>query len=116
MRSKRFLSLFTRLVDKKDMVILLDNVSLGRYNVAITNSIIAILNRQSAEIPKKSIAETLNKTAAQAINKIEGKESEVDNATLESYVGEYQLAPNFCSYYYKRRRKITGTSDRTGKT
>ena len=58
-----FNSLLTRLVDKQQTVILLDNVGLGRFHNNITNSIINILNGQPFEAPKKSIAETLYKTA-----------------------------------------------------
>lgn len=207
-----FNCLFTRAVDKKDTVIILDNVGLGRYHGAITSSIIAILNGQPAEMPKRSIAETLHKmsmekggvaavaeyrklksanpemydfsegelntlgyqllgadktkdaieifklnvemfpksgnpydslgeaylkdgnkelalvnykkafeldpnniTASQAINKIEGKEIKVDNATLESYVGEYQLAPNFVLTVTKEGGKLMGQATGQGK-
>lgn len=57
-----FNCLLTRLVDKQQTIILLDNVSLGRYQGNITNSIINILNGQPFDAPKKSIAETLYKT------------------------------------------------------
>ena len=56
-----FNSLLTRLVDKHQTVILLDNVGLGRYHGQITNSIVSILNGQPAEAPKRSIAEVLYK-------------------------------------------------------
>jgi CubicO group peptidase (beta-lactamase class C family) len=58
-----FNSLLTRAVDKRQTVIILDNVGLGNYHHTITNSIISILNGQPPELPKKSIAETLYKTA-----------------------------------------------------
>lgn len=57
-----FNSLLTRLVDKQQTVIILDNVGLGRYQGNITNSIINILNGQPVDPPKRSIAETLHKT------------------------------------------------------
>ncbi len=60
-----FNSLLTRAVDKRQTVIILDNVSLGTYHQKITNSIISILNGQPAELPKRSIAETLYKTATE---------------------------------------------------
>jgi CubicO group peptidase (beta-lactamase class C family) len=60
-----FNSLLTRLVDKEQTIILLDNVGLGRYHGNITNSIINILNGQPVEPPKQSIAETLYKTAVE---------------------------------------------------
>ncbi|MBC7901626.1 MAG: serine hydrolase [Saprospiraceae bacterium] len=60
-----FNSLLTRLVDKQQTIILLDNVGLGRYHGRITNSIISILNGQPVEPPKKSIAETLYKIAVE---------------------------------------------------
>jgi len=60
-----FNSLLTRLVDKQQTVIILDNVGLGRYHGNITNSIISILNGQPVEPPKKSIAETLYKIAVE---------------------------------------------------
>ncbi len=207
-----FNCLFTRAVDKKDTVILLDNVGLGRYHDVITNSIIAILNGQPAELPKRSIAETLyktvnekggaaaiaeyrklksansamydfsegelntlgyqllrtdktkdaieifklnvemfpksgnpydslgeaylkdgnkelalvnykkaieldpnNTTAAQAINQIEGKEIKVDNAVLESYVGDYELSPNFILTITKEGEKLMGQATGQGK-
>jgi len=58
-----FNSLLTRLVDKQQTIILLDNVGLGRYHGQITNSIVSILNGQPIEPPKKSIAEQLYKIA-----------------------------------------------------
>jgi CubicO group peptidase (beta-lactamase class C family) len=58
-----FNSLLTRLVDKQQTIIILDNVGLGRFHGNITNSIINILNGQPVEPPKKSIAEALYKIA-----------------------------------------------------
>ncbi|HEX8637496.1 MAG TPA: serine hydrolase domain-containing protein, partial [Pyrinomonadaceae bacterium] len=58
-----FNSLLTRLPDKQQTIILLDNVGLGRYQENITDSIINILNGQPVDQPKKSIAETLYKIA-----------------------------------------------------
>jgi tetratricopeptide (TPR) repeat protein len=58
-----FNSRLTRVVDKRQTIILLDNVGLGRHQGNITNSIISILNGQPIEPPKKSIAETLYKIA-----------------------------------------------------
>ena len=58
-----FNCLVTRAVDKRQTVILLDNVSLGQYQGKITNSIIALLNGQPADPPKRSIAEALYKIA-----------------------------------------------------
>lgn len=58
-----FNSLMTRAVDKRQTVIILDNVGGGRLHARITNSIIAILNGQAADPPQRSIAETLYKTA-----------------------------------------------------
>jgi tetratricopeptide (TPR) repeat protein len=55
--------LLTRLVDKQQTIILLDNVGLGRYQGVITNSIINILNGQPFDQPKKSLSETLAKIA-----------------------------------------------------
>ena len=60
-----FNSLLTRLVDKQQTIILLDNVSLGGYHGNITNSITNILNGQPVEPPKRSIAETLYKIAVE---------------------------------------------------
>lgn len=60
-----FNSLLTRLVDKQQTIILLDNVGLGRLHGNITDSIISILNGQPFDAPKKSIADTLYKTASQ---------------------------------------------------
>jgi CubicO group peptidase (beta-lactamase class C family) len=60
-----FNSLISRAVEKKQTVIILDNGSHGQYHPKITNSIIGILNGQPVEPPKKSIAETLYKTAVE---------------------------------------------------
>jgi CubicO group peptidase (beta-lactamase class C family) len=58
-----FNSYIVRAVEKRQTVIILDNVNLGQYHGKITNSIISILNGQPIEPPKKSIAETLYKIA-----------------------------------------------------
>ncbi len=58
-----FNCLFTRLVDQDGLIVILDNVSLGRYQGDITKSIGNILNDQPFDAPKRSIAETLYKTA-----------------------------------------------------
>jgi CubicO group peptidase (beta-lactamase class C family) len=60
-----FNSYFTRLPEQKHTIVLLDNVGLGRYHGGITNSIISILSGQPHDLPKKSIAETLYKSAAE---------------------------------------------------
>jgi CubicO group peptidase (beta-lactamase class C family) len=58
-----FNSLISRAVEKRQTVIILDNVGLGQYHQKITHSIISILNGQPVEPPKRSIAETLYKIA-----------------------------------------------------
>lgn len=58
-----FNSLLTRFVDQKHLVVILDNVGMGNYHANITNSIANILYGQPYDAPKKSIAETLFKTA-----------------------------------------------------
>lgn len=58
-----FNCLFTRMVDRKNLVVVLDNVGLGRYQGNITKSIANILNGQPVVGPKKSIAEAIYKTA-----------------------------------------------------
>lgn len=58
-----FNSLFTRVVDQKHVIVILDNVGQGRYHGGMTASVINILNGQPAENPKRSIAEALYKTA-----------------------------------------------------
>lgn len=58
-----FNSNFARAVDKHQTVIILDNVGFGQYQGKITNSIIAILNGQPPELPKRSIADALRKIA-----------------------------------------------------
>ena len=58
-----FNSLITRAVEKRQTVIILDNVNLGQFHQKITNSIISILNGQPIELPKKSVAEMLYKIA-----------------------------------------------------
>jgi CubicO group peptidase (beta-lactamase class C family) len=60
-----FNSLITRAVEKRQTVIILDNVNLGQYHQKITNSIISILNGQPVDPPKRSIAETLYKIAVE---------------------------------------------------
>jgi CubicO group peptidase (beta-lactamase class C family) len=60
-----FNSLFTRVVEQKSLIVILDNVGMGRYHGGITNSIISILNNQPYDEPKKSVAETLYKTAVE---------------------------------------------------
>lgn len=60
-----FNSLLTRLVDRQQTIIILDNVGLGRYHGNITKSIINILNGQPFDAPKKSISETLYKIAVE---------------------------------------------------
>ncbi len=54
-----FNSLITRAVDKRQTVIILDNIGRGSFHGKITNSILNILNGQPFEPAKKSIAETL---------------------------------------------------------
>jgi CubicO group peptidase (beta-lactamase class C family) len=58
-----FSSLIARAVEKRQTVIILDNINLGRLHGQITHSIISILNGQPFDAPKKSIAETLYKIA-----------------------------------------------------
>lgn len=60
-----FNSLLTRLVDRQQTVIILDNVGMGRYHGNITNSIISILNGQPFDAPKRSIGEALYKIAVE---------------------------------------------------
>ncbi len=61
-----FNCLLTRVVDKRQTVIVLDNVGLGQYHGNITDSIVAILNGQAFDGPKRSIAEQLYKTISAA--------------------------------------------------
>jgi len=207
-----FNSLLTRLVDKQQTIILLDNVGLGRYQGNITGSIINILNGQPFDAPKKSLSETLAKTAkekdaaavvaeyrklktenaqmydfseaelntvgyqllgmkrqkeaieifklnvemfpkssnpydslgeayladnqkelalanykkaveldpqnanaAQIVNKLEGKEVKIDSSVYNSYVGEYELAPNFILTISKEGEKLIGQATGQGK-
>lgn len=60
-----FNSLFTRYPEKKNLVVLLDNVGMGQFHGPITKSISAILNGQPYEMPKRSIAETIAPVAMQ---------------------------------------------------
>jgi CubicO group peptidase (beta-lactamase class C family) len=60
-----FNSNLTRVVDQKHLIVILDNVGLGRYQRNITTSIINILNNQPFDEPKKSIAEALYKIATE---------------------------------------------------
>jgi CubicO group peptidase (beta-lactamase class C family) len=81
-----FNSLLTRLVDKQQTIILLDNVGLGNYHGKITNSIVNILNGQPVEPPKRSIAETLYKIAI---------EKDVASAVAEYRKLKAQNSPTF---------------------
>jgi len=207
-----FNSLLTRLVDKQQTIILLDNVGLGRYHGNITNSIINILNGQPFDAPKKSIAEMLQKTvreknvaaaiveyrklktenaamydfseselntlgyqllgmkrtkdaieifklnvemfpkssnpydslgeayladnqkelalanykkaveldpananAAQIVNRLEGKEIKVDSSAYDTYVGDYEIAPNFILTVTREGDKLLGQATGQGK-
>ncbi len=198
-----FNSLLTRLVDKQQTIILLDNVGLGRYHGNITKSVISILNGQSPDAPKKSLNEALykiatekggtaavaeyrklktenaalydfsegelnslgylllgmkrpsdalevfklnvemfpksanpydslgetylaadqkelalvnykkafeldptNANAAQIIKRLEGKETKINSAIYDSYVGEYEIAPNFILTVTKEGEKL----------
>ncbi len=56
-----FNSLMTRVVDKGQTVVILDNVGFGNRHGRITSAILSILNGQEPELPKKSIAEALYK-------------------------------------------------------
>ncbi len=58
-----FNCLFTRLVDGKNLVIILDNIGQGRYHGAMTNNVVSILNGLPYDPPKMSIAEALRPTA-----------------------------------------------------
>jgi CubicO group peptidase (beta-lactamase class C family) len=58
-----FNSLISRAVEKRQTVIILDNGSHGLSHPKITNSILGVLNGQPFDYPKRSIAETLYKTA-----------------------------------------------------
>ena len=197
--------MITRAVDKRQTVIILDNVGLGQHHGKITNSIIGILNGQPAESPKRSIAESLykivieknaatavaeyrklkaansptfdfaegelntlgyqllrmkrtkdaieifklnvemfpnsanpydslgeayladdqkdpalanykkaseldpkNTNALQVINRLEGKETKVDPAVFDAYVGDYELGPNFILTISKDGDKLFG--------
>ncbi len=48
-----FHSLLTRFVEQKNLVIILDNIEMGRHHNKITDSINSILNDQPLELPKK---------------------------------------------------------------
>lgn len=54
-----FNSLITRAVDKRQTVIILDNIGRGSFHRQITNSILNILNGQPFDPAKRSIAEAL---------------------------------------------------------
>lgn len=60
-----FASLVSRAIEKRQTVIVLDNAGNVLNLSKITNSIFAILNGQPFDAPKKSIAETLYKTATE---------------------------------------------------
>lgn len=56
-----FNSLITRAIEKRQTVIILDNVSQGQFHGQITNSVLSILNGQPFDPPKRSVGETLYK-------------------------------------------------------
>lgn len=58
-----FNALLTRAVERRQTVIILDNVGLGAYHAKITTSILNLLNGQAADPPKRSVAELLYKIA-----------------------------------------------------
>ncbi len=60
-----FNSLLVRAVDKRQTVIILDNVGLGQYHGKIATSIIGLLNGQPIDTPKRSVADALYKTAVE---------------------------------------------------
>jgi CubicO group peptidase (beta-lactamase class C family) len=83
-----FNSLLTRLVDRQQTIILLDNVGLGRYQRNITNSIINILNGQPFDAPKKSLTETLSKTVIEkgvAATVAEYRKLKTENAAMYDF-------------------------------
>jgi CubicO group peptidase (beta-lactamase class C family) len=56
-----FNSYFSRAIEQKHLVVILDNVSQGRYHRNINTAILNILNNQPYDEPKRSIAEALYK-------------------------------------------------------
>ncbi|MEO8072248.1 MAG: serine hydrolase [Acidobacteriota bacterium] len=207
-----FNCLLTRLVDRQQTIILLDNVGLGQYQGNITNSIVNILNNQPFDPPKKSIGDALHKiamekggaaavaeyrklksekpetydfseselntlgyqfvranrakdaievfklnvemfpksanpydslgeahladnqkelalanykkaveldpsnaNARQIVNRLEGKETKINRAVFDFYVGDYELAPNFVLTVTKEDDKLFGQATGQGK-
>ena len=83
-----FNSLLTRLIDKQQTIILLDNVGLGRNHANITNSVINILNNQPFDAPKKSFNEMLYKTALEkggAAAVVEYRKLKTDQAAIYDF-------------------------------
>lgn len=60
-----FNSLMTRAVDKRQTVVILDNVGFGQYQGKIIDSIMAILNGVPYDPPKRSIADAMYKIAVE---------------------------------------------------
>lgn len=81
-----FSSLLSRASDKRQTVIILDNGSNGRYHQKLSDSIFGILNGQPITPPKRSIAETLYRIAA---------EKDVASAIAEYRKLKAQNSPEF---------------------
>lgn len=91
-----FNSLLTRAVEQKHLVVILDNVGLGRYQGKITDSIINILNNQPYDEPKRSIAEALSKIAtekggAEAVAEYRRLKAGTTSATYDFSEGELNM-------------------------
>lgn len=84
--------------------------SLGEAYLADNQKDLALANYKKAlEIDPK------NASALQAVNQIEGKTVKVDAAILDSYLGDYELAPSFVLTVSREGDKLFGQATGQGK-
>lgn len=77
--------------------------SLGEAYLEDGNKDLALLNyKKAVELDPK------NSGALQAVKRLEGKETKVDPAVFDAYVGDYELAPNFVVTITKEGNKLMG--------
>lgn len=102
-----FNCLLTRVVDQNHAIVILDNVSMGEFHGDMTDSIIAILNDQPYETPKKSLVMELTpvaneQTGADVVAKYRSLKN--DHATTYDFDNEEAL--NELGYYLLSREKV----------
>lgn len=84
--------------------------SLGEAYLADNQKDLALANYKKAlELDPKNVS------ARQAVNQIEGKTVKVDAAILDSYLGDYELAPNFIMTISREGDRLFGQATGQGK-